>query len=33
MKTPPTGYWTFLCNPKEWEIDKKLKARGEIFPF
>lgn len=33
MKTPPTGYWTFLCNPKEWEIDKKLKARGKIFPY
>lgn len=24
MKTEPTGYWTFFCNPAKWEIDKYL---------
>jgi predicted HNH restriction endonuclease len=33
MKTPQTGYWTFFCNPKKWEIDKELKAAGENLPY
>jgi hypothetical protein len=33
MKTPSTGYWTFFNNPKEWEIDKELKAAGEILSY
>jgi hypothetical protein len=33
MKTPQTGYWTFFNNPKEWEIDKELKAAGEILSY
>lgn len=24
MSTKPTGYWTFFCNPKKWEIDRFL---------
>lgn len=24
MKTKPTGYWTFFCNPAKWEIDEFL---------
>lgn len=23
-KTIPTGYWTFMCNPRIWEIDRFL---------
>lgn len=23
-KTHPTGYWTFFCNPRKWEIDEFL---------
>ncbi|MEM7371032.1 MAG: hypothetical protein AAF587_20625 [Bacteroidota bacterium] len=25
-KTSPTGYWTFMCNPRIWEIDRFLAA-------
>ena len=28
-KTHPTGYWTFFCNPRKWEIDEFL-VTGEI---
>jgi hypothetical protein len=30
MKTKPTGYWTFFCNPARWEIDEFLLS-GEKF--
>ena len=29
-KTFPTGYWTFFCNPKIWEIDRHLSAELEV---
>lgn len=25
-KTYPTGYWTFFCNPRKWEIDVFLRT-------
>lgn len=25
-KTLPTGYWTFMCNPRIWEIDRFLRT-------
>ena len=24
-----TGYWTFFCNPKKWEIDRFLESNIE----
>lgn len=30
MKIPPTGYWTFICNPARWEIDKFLISGADI---
>lgn len=30
MKTKPTGYWTFYCNPSKWEIDEFLLS-GEKY--
>jgi len=29
MKTEPTGYWTFFCNPAKWEIDEFLLSGKE----
>jgi hypothetical protein len=29
MKTQPTGYWTFFCNPARWQIDKFLERNIE----
>ena len=33
MTIPTTGYWTFFNNPKEWEVDKKLKEEGQISSY
>lgn len=32
-KTQKTGYWTFMCNPKRWEIDKFLRSGVEVDTY
>jgi hypothetical protein len=29
VKTQPTGYWTFFCNPAKWQIDEFLATGRE----
>ena len=29
MKTRPTSYWTFFCNPARWQIDEFLASQQE----
>jgi hypothetical protein len=29
VKTHPTGYWTFFCNPAKWQIDQFLSTNRE----
>jgi hypothetical protein len=29
MKTRPTTYWTFFCNPRMWQIDEFLRSRKD----
>ena len=33
MKTEITGYWTFMCDPKRWEIDKFLATNNEYDTY
>jgi len=33
MKTGITGYWTFMCNPQKWEIDKFLATNTEYDTY
>ncbi len=33
MKIQSTGYWTFICNPAKWEIDKFLETNIEYDTY
>lgn len=33
MKTEITGYWTFICNPQKWDIDKLLATNIEYDTY
>lgn len=33
METEITGYWTFMCNPQKWEIDKFLATNTEYDTY
>ena len=30
MKAQPTGYWTFMCNPSRYQVDKCLEEVGDV---